>query len=125
MDTSHKRKLISAWIQHQETYWAWELLHEIVGRSHDEAWPLVIEIAKKSESDDVLGALAVGPMEDMLCAYGDHYFDRVKTAADDCFNFRRALLMGIRIEGERSEKIKQLILEIGKESIQNGWNPNL
>ena len=33
--------------------------------------------------------------------------------------------MGIRINGEGSERIKELIQEIGEESIRDGWNPHL
>ena len=125
MNKNEKNILIKDWILNQKTFWAWEKLYSIVVRSHDEAWPIVIEIAEKATSDDVLGSLAAGPMEDMLCAYGDHYYDLIKKASETSFNFKRALLMGIRITGPGSEKIKKLINEIGKESVENGWNPHL
>lgn len=125
MNESEKMSLVRHWIQNQETFWAWIKLHDIVDRSHDEAWPIVIEIAKNTTSDEVLGSLAAGPMEDMLCAYGDDYYELVKSAADSIFSFKRALLMGIRINGPGSEKIKELIIEIGQESVDEGWNPNL
>ena len=109
----------------EDTSWAYDKLLEIVARSHGEAWPVVIEIAKRSSSGLVLRALAVGPMEDMLCSGGDYYFEGVKRASEECFNFKRALLMGIRITGPGSEKIKKLITEIGEESLRDGWNPEL
>jgi hypothetical protein len=120
-----RNKLIEAWIQNQETFWALEKLDDIVNRSHDDAWPIVIEIAKRTDSEDVLGSLAAGPLEDMLCAFGDHYYDLVRKASEECFNFKRSLLMGIRINGEGSERIKELIQKIGEESIRDGWNPHL
>ena len=125
MEKNEINNIASTWIQNAETFWAWNKLHEIVSESHDKAWPIVIEIAKNSDSNEVLGSLAAGPLEDMLCAHGDVYYELVEKNANDVFNFKRALLMGININGEGSEKIKKLIAKIGDESVRDGWNQYL
>ncbi|WP_185234336.1 DUF6869 domain-containing protein [Teredinibacter franksiae] len=125
MDIEQNNRLIDDWITNQKTFWAWEKLHQITDRSHDEAWLLVIEIAKRSDSEDVLGALAAGPMEDMLTAFGDYYYELILQASSRCKNFKKALLMGIRITGEGSEKVKELIASIAKEAVREGWHPSL
>ena len=119
MDEEEIKALASAWIQHEETSWAWKKLHEIVDRSHDEAWLIIEEILKQSENEDVIDMLGVGPLEEILSAYADHYLDVVERLVQNSPNFRKALL-SVRITGPESEGVAFIRRRLVEEAINKG-----
>ncbi|MBK8897058.1 MAG: hypothetical protein IPN66_07495 [Candidatus Competibacteraceae bacterium] len=70
--------LVDAWILQAENFWAFEKLRELIVANDYVALSVIFDIAAKAKSDEVLGRLAVGPLEDMLHAHGDSYLDRIK-----------------------------------------------
>lgn len=117
--------LVDAWILQAENFWAFEKLRELIVANDYVALSVIFDIAAKAKSDEVLGRLAVGPLEDMLHAHGDSYLDRIKEYAAKNPKFARCLLMGIRITGPNSEKTQKFIEKLAKKAVQNGTHPAL
>jgi hypothetical protein len=66
-----------------EDFWAWERVHEIVqGGDLDSAWEITLLLLQKAQTDDALGHVAAGPLEDIVDGYGDQALDRVEEACD-------------------------------------------
>jgi len=108
------KKLAAAWISHQETFWACEKLADVLARSYDEAWPIVMELIEQAPSESVLFQVAAGPLEDILGSFADRHFDRVKELAAVNEKFRQCLL-GIRVTGPESERVANLIGQIERD----------
>ncbi len=125
MNHEENSRLAKVWIKQSETHWAYEKLLDILNESHDKAWPVIFEIAKNSCSLDVLGMLAAGPLEDILCQDSDCYLELIGEQAGKCENFRIALLLGIRITGKGSGNVKKYIDRLHEKAISEGWHPNL
>lgn len=117
--------LADAWILQAENFWAFMKLRDLVNTRGDVALSVIFDIATKAKSDEVLGSLAAGPLEDMLHAYADSYLDRIKEHAEKNPKFARCLLMGIRITGPNSEETQKFIEELAKKAVQNGTHPAL
>lgn len=90
--------LFAGWIAHAERgpadehyFWAWEGLNDLVYKDPERAWPLVHNLAADSPSDKVLGNVAAGPLENLLCYHGQAVIDRVLVAARSDPRFRRCL----------------------------------
>lgn len=57
--------------------WAWEWVHDLVGRDPDEGWALILALVDKAPSDAALAYVAAGPLEDLLKKHGQVVIDRV------------------------------------------------
>lgn len=66
-----------------EDFWAWQEVDRIL-RSGDLglAWEITLLLLRKAQTDDVLGYVAAGPLEDIVDGYGDQALDRVEEACD-------------------------------------------
>ena len=66
-----------------EDFWAWQEVDRIV-RNGDLglAWEITLLLLKKAPTDDALGYVAAGPLEDVVDGYGDQALDRVEEACD-------------------------------------------
>lgn len=68
--------------QRNEDFWAWEKVSEIVRSGDlDKAWNITLLLLQKA-SDEALGFVAAGPLEDIIDGYGDEALDRVEEAFD-------------------------------------------
>lgn len=65
----------------------------------------------------------VGPLEDILYAGADHYFDLIEAKAKQESKFRRCLIMEMRITGQGCARVKKLIHEKEVEAIERGEHP--
>lgn len=78
-----------------EAYEGWpsRLLDQLIfeGRPED-AWPLVVELVEQAPSEDALGYVAAGPLEDLIQQHGDAFADRTIERARADQRWRSALL---------------------------------
>lgn len=67
----------------EEHFWAWEEVTRIVqGADLNRAWEITLQLLRKAHTDDELGYVAAGPLEDMVDGYGDRALDRLEGACD-------------------------------------------
>jgi len=79
--------LLEAWLRYQRTtnhadFWAVQRMSEIVAReqSAEAAWAVVSALIARAP-DDLLGAVAAGPLEDLVSYFAPELIDRIETAA--------------------------------------------
>ncbi len=80
LDTEEVDRLVAAWFTYVETFWAFEETQQVAGMPLDLAW-LFLRRLVHDGTDDVLGAVAAGPMEDFLSFRDADAIDRVERAA--------------------------------------------
>ena len=88
MDEHNKNRLIEAWIQmhlsesdseeYESNFWAHEELWELCRNSPDEALELIINIIDDSPNEWILGNVAAGPFEDLMCYHGEVIMPKLK-----------------------------------------------
>lgn len=100
-----KREEIDAWalgyIEAQETFdrdsgedlpWAIDRFMSIGdGLDPDDAWRTILAILARRPSEDVTGALAAGPLEDLIEDHGDAFIERIEAEARADPAFRQVL----------------------------------
>lgn len=96
-------ELVACWLEHHDTFWAWDEVQQIVGDPDAEkAWELILALIAESPSDEVLGAIAAGPLEDFLSCRGEAFVTRAAERAEEDPRFR-ACLRGVWQAGMSEE----------------------
>ena len=54
-------------------------------------WPIILRLVELSSDDLLLGDVAAGPLEDLLCGHGTLFIERVEAQAKQDRKFRRCL----------------------------------
>lgn len=72
-------------------FWAVMELDDLATHMPERAWPLILELVKDPLPDNAFGALAAGPLEDLIEYHGPAFIDRIETEARRDPNFRRLL----------------------------------
>jgi hypothetical protein len=70
---------------------AWETAVELVSIEPELAWRLVLLLVEMAPDDDLLGNVAAGPFEQLLCDHARRLIERVEERAADDAKFRRCL----------------------------------
>jgi hypothetical protein len=66
-----------------EDFWACQEVNRILRSGDlDLAWEITLLLLRKAQTDDALGYVAAGPLEDIVDGYGDQALDRVEEACD-------------------------------------------
>jgi hypothetical protein len=96
-----ENQLLSAWVQLQYAHrerkpldsllWAHAVLDEICDKNPRVCLRLIVLILERDPSDFIMGNLAAGPLEDLLCRYGPSIIDAVEAEAEERKNFRQLL----------------------------------
>jgi hypothetical protein len=74
-----------------EDFWAWGEVGEIVRSGDLElAWQITLLLLRKA-SDNALGYVAAGPLEDLIDGYGDQALDLVEQSCDGDMRLQFAL----------------------------------
>jgi len=76
------------------TEWAIDKVFDIAYKSPKELWDLILEILHREPPDEVLAALAAGPLEDYLAKCGERVIERVERQAAKDPKFK-SLLGGV------------------------------
>ena len=93
--------LIDGYLLHSETtmrdgtdaehFDAFEELNDVVREDPERAWPIICEIIRRIDVDDILAYVAAGPLEDLLGHHPHAFIDRVESLAKQDAHFRRAV----------------------------------
>ena len=93
-------RLVTAYLAHAEAvtydrpdshFRAYLLLHRMIDRRPEKAWPLVLAAVRRTSDPTVLNYVAAGILEDILCVHAQALVDRVETLARADPHFRKAL----------------------------------
>lgn len=90
MDHSNLDTLTDAYLRgHHEDYWAWEEWQRIVKSDLNAAWKLTLLMLERAESEDRLGRVAAGALEDLIDLHGPKALDLIE---EECKNNSRLQL---------------------------------
>ena len=91
-------KLIQGWLSlqraregspdHERFFWAHGEFSELVEERPEDAWPLILEILRREQDEEVLSVLAAGPLEELLSRHGSAFIERVESEASSNARFR-------------------------------------
>ncbi len=98
----HKQELlINAWVIAQKAggdsplfeknWWAVEQFLNLPRENPELIWELILKIIEKETDKDLLGMLAAGPIEDLMCEYGEEIIDRVEKEAQSSSLFKNCI----------------------------------
>jgi len=68
--------------QRDEDFWATEEVDRRVSSSCQDGWAITSLLLTKADTDHALGCVAAGPLENLICGYGDEALDTIERAAD-------------------------------------------
>jgi hypothetical protein len=94
------QRIVEGYLAHAEAvaherpdthYWAYLLLHRMVERKPEKAWPFVVAVVKRTVDPEILNYVSADILEDILCVHGPELIDRVEELARTDNHFRFAL----------------------------------
>jgi hypothetical protein len=75
----------------EKDFWAWEAVRTLVKNDIDAAWSVTLLLLEKAKSDDEVGYIAAGPLEDLIDMQGHAVLDRIEPACENNPRLRLAL----------------------------------
>ena len=116
--------LAKKWIEQQRNddgeNWAIQRVMQLCDPISDPdlAWPIVLRLVELSPDDSLLGDVAAGPLEDLLCGHGTDVIERVEAQAKLDRKFRRCL-SGVWGWSSMSESMQARVRNaVGEEKLQ-------
>jgi hypothetical protein len=73
------------------TNWAWEAMTFLIFNEPEMAWPIIVEIVRRSLDPMQLVCMGTGALETLLDTYPEQFVDRVETIAASDEKFRKVL----------------------------------
>ena len=94
-DDAEFARLASAWLEREALQWSSEEVFEVVTRADPKrAWVLILNLVEEAATDDALGAIGAGPIENFLGLNGEAWIVAIeaKAASDPkfCYALSRA-----------------------------------
>ena len=82
--------LAEAYLRHrEEVFWAWDEVHRMVETDLSEGWKITLLLLERAESDNEVGSIAAGPLEDLIDLHGHKALDLIE---EECKNNSRLQL---------------------------------
>jgi len=97
-----------------DDFWAWEQVRHLVETDLDAAWKVTLLLLEKAESDDEVGCIAAGPLEDLIDMRGHEALDRIEDRCENNPRLRLALsTVGVLFYYEEFERWYGLLYKYG------------
>jgi uncharacterized protein DUF6869 len=78
--------------QREDTnFWAFNELADLIRDDPEGAWQIVVELVARAPDEEILGYVAAGALEDLICQYPAAMIDRVESRARQDARFRKAV----------------------------------
>ena len=82
--------LAEAYLRHRdEDFWAWEEVQRTVKAGLNEGWQITLLLLERAASDNDVGYIAAGPLEDLIDVHGHKALDLIE---EECKNNSRLQL---------------------------------
>jgi len=109
--------LADAYLKHYETgddslAWAFSTVNGIILRDAERGWAITLALIANACTDNALGYVAAGPLEEMLEVHGNTIIDRVEDLARSEPKFRRALSFVTCFKDSMPETVRSRIGQI-------------
>ena len=91
-----RTKVAEAYLAYHQTAddglaWAWDMVDADGFHDPETKWLQILEIVRQATTDDELGSVGSGPLENLLALHGPRLAERVEREARQDPAFRRAL----------------------------------
>ncbi len=124
MNKEEKEKLITAWIKatkagakmptHTDNDWAIDIFIDLPDQNPELLWSLIQDIINIENDENLLANLAAGPIEDLMCVYGEEIIERVKKEAKENIKFKQCI-QGVWLDSNDTTAFKQFYEAAGIE----------
>lgn len=84
-------RVVEGWFVYEATCWAGDRLDDFRRKDPEVAWRAIVLLIERAPSDERLGPVGVGPLEDLLNDHGAAFIDRIEAAARADSRFRTCL----------------------------------
>ncbi len=112
------QEIAAMWLAHGEAFWAWEAVSDLMREGDlDESWAVLLALVRRG-SDDALGAIGAGPLEDWLDNHGERIINRVEQEAARDPRFRYCLSHVWR--GDMNEALWERVIRARGDEPQRG-----
>lgn len=81
MDGTESKKIAQAWVNFQQSWWAWDRLDELCRKDPKGSWTVLKDLVEVADSKELLEDIGVGPLEDFINYYASEYIDELERAA--------------------------------------------
>lgn len=119
MAESDLNNLAFAWLRNSrlgndEDFWAWEEARRIIETDLDAAWKLTVLLLAKVDSDDEVGIIAAGPLEDLIDMHGHKALDLIERECEKNGRLRLALsTVGVLFYYDEFDRWYALLVKYG------------
>ena len=108
MPTEDQESLVHSWLTFKRHWWAFDALDNLCRDSPEKAWLVVAALVEAADTEELLGAVGAGPLEDILSEHGATFVDRAETEAHTNTRFAAAL-RNVWLSEHESETAKRLL----------------
>ncbi len=84
-------EILSSWVEYKKVFWAYEHLVDLIRDEPEMAWTIILGLVAQAPTEEDLGDIAAGPLEDLLGLHGPEFIDRVELKAATDARFRVCL----------------------------------
>lgn len=97
-----------------EDFWAWEEVHQVVETDIHGGWKIILRLLERAGSDDDVGYVAAGPLEDLIDLHGHKALDLIEQECRNNPRLQRALSeVGVLFYYDEFERWYALLCEYG------------
>lgn len=108
MPTEDQESLVQSWLTFKRHWWAFDALDDLCRDNPEKAWLVVAALVEAADTEELLGAVGAGPLEDLLSEHGATFVDRAETEARTNAKFAAAL-RNVWLSEQGSETTKRLL----------------
>jgi len=114
--------LAEAYLRHRdEDFWAWEEVQRTVKAGLNEGWQITLLLLERAASDNDVGYIAAGPLEDLIDVHGHKALDLIE---EECKNNSRLQLalstVGVLFYYDEFDRWYALLCKYGFKEAQSG-----
>jgi len=84
-------RAMEAWFAREENFWAFSALGDLCGEEPQLAWSITLDLIARADDEGELGAIAAGPLEDLISKHPDAIWDDLTARAQTDARLREAL----------------------------------
>lgn len=89
--TDKDEALMASWFSYEQTKWAFSKVWEMTGDDPERLWEIVKALIANAPDESTLSYIGAGPLEDLLCGYGEQFIERIEQEAATNKQFRFCL----------------------------------
>jgi hypothetical protein len=101
MNKERRNEIVNAWIAmtiapqggevYEANFWSFDEIFDLCKDKPLEAWKVILDLVEVATTEDILAAVGAGPLEDLMCKYGETLISLVEQEATTNEKFLTAM----------------------------------